>query len=202
MLERYPGLQARMNSRKPGAPVELPEIDADVGHTLVHFLFTGDYNTLGLGGVPEHVRATAEFKRSILAYCAARLCTIIALEELTKAEMERYSKQISISELHKVVLDIDDKIPADDLWFPEHLFRWVKNIFHENDDLVVDRVLLDLIGQCSLFDKAVVRSLSEMYQEKSSALALFSSEVSQGRVEDHNPVVEAEKGTSRGPNRL
>jgi hypothetical protein len=174
-VEQYPGIQARMNPKKPGTPIELPEVHEDIAHTLIHFIYTKEYHTLGLGGVPENARAMAEFKRSVLAYCAARLCAIKQLEELTKAKMEHFSKQISVYNIQEVVAEVSGKLPHNEIWFPEHLYRWIKGMLQENDELVTDERLLDLVGKSPLFDKAVLRSVAEMYSEKTAALNLFSS---------------------------
>jgi hypothetical protein len=175
LVEQYPKLQARMNQKKPGTPIELPEVDEDIGDTLIHFIYAQQYRTLGLGGVSEDVRAAAEFKRSVLAYCAARLCAIEALEDVTKSKMEHFSEQISIFDLQEVVAEVSAKLPSNEIWFPDHLYRWIKGMLLENDEILTGERLLDLVGKSALFDKAVVRSVTEMYSEKSAALKLFSS---------------------------
>jgi len=174
MVERYPGLESRLKDKKPGTALELPEVHEDVGHTLIHFLFTGEYNTIGLGGIPGHLRAVAEFSKSVLTYCASRYCTIGPLEVVTKAKMDHYSKQISVFELHTVVVDVAPSLPPDEVWFPEHLYRWIKDALQDDDKLIGDEHLLELVGQSLLFDKAVVRSISELYKEKAAAVKIFA----------------------------
>jgi hypothetical protein len=164
----------------PGTPIELPEVDEDIGHTLIHFIHTQNWSTLGLGGVPENVRATAEFKRSVLAYCAAVLCGIEQLEELTKSKMEHFRKQISLFDIQEVVVEVSSKLPQNEIYFPEHLYRWAKEILQEHDELMVDERVLNLVGKSSLFDKAVVRSVMEMYSEKAAALHFFTKKLLHG----------------------
>ena len=43
--------------------IELPELDDDIGHTLVHYLYTGAYQTLKLRRVTEDVEIT-EYKEA------------------------------------------------------------------------------------------------------------------------------------------
>lgn len=194
MVEQHPGLQARMNQKKPGSPIELPEVDEDIAHTLIHFIYTQKYQSLGLGGIPETARAAAEFKRSVLAYFAARLCSIEQLEEVTRSKMEHFSKQISVFDIQEIVAQISARLPQNEVWFPEHLYRWVKSMLQENDGLVANERLVDLIGKSPLFDKAVVRSVTEMYSEKAAALKLFSPKEG-GQEEDVGaPVVNGGRG--------
>lgn len=183
MLEQYPGLRARMNHQKPGAPIDLPEVDEDVAHTLLHFIYTRNYQSLGLGGISETARATAEFKRSILAYCAAQVCEIKQLEEVTQSKMEHFSGQISLFSLQEILSQVASRIPSADVWFPEHLYRWVKSTLQRNQDLLGDENVLHLVGRTVLFDRAIVRSITEMYCEKSAAFDLLS----QGRQMDVAP---------------
>lgn len=176
LIDRYPGLQARMKQRKSGRPIELPEVDDDIGHAFIHFIFTGEYHSAGLGGASEVALTTAEFKRSVLLYCAARLCVMDVLEQLTKERMDDFGKRISIFELHDVVVNVTPRLSPNEIWFHEHLYRWVKDMLQEDDHIVTDEKLLNLVGRSSLFDKAVVRSVAEMYKEKSAALGLFTTQ--------------------------
>lgn len=170
MIEPYPGLQARINQKKPGSCIELPEVDDDIGHTFVHWIYTQNYNTLGLGGIPEPARAAAEFKKSVLTYFAARSCSLDQLEEITKAKMDQFSRQITVFDIQKIVAQVSSKLPPDEVWFSEHLYRWIKTMLQENDTLLANEDLLGLIGETSLFDKAIVRSIAELYSEKAAAL--------------------------------
>lgn len=195
MLQKHDNLRSRLEQTQTGSPIELPDVDEDVGHTLIHFLYTGVYHTLGLGGVAEHAKAAAEFKRSVLAYFAARLCGIRNLEELTKSKMAQYSKHMSVFEIQDVVAQIAGRLPDNEVWFPEHLYRWIKDILQKNDELVSDEKLLGLIGKSPLFDKAIVRSMAELYSEKAAALKLFpQTPVEAGNVRQH---FEGEEHTGR-----
>ncbi|KIW06417.1 uncharacterized protein PV09_02868 [Verruconis gallopava] len=177
-VDQYPALKAHMNQKKADAPIELPDVDEEVAHTLIHFIYTQQYQSLGLGGIPENVRAKAEFKRSILAYFAARLCEISTLEVLTKEKMEHFSKRISIYDVQEIITSVATKLPKDDIWFPEHLYRWVKGILRENDTIVSQERLLNVVGKCPLFDKALFKSVAEMYCEQAAVVNLLTRQES------------------------
>lgn len=200
MIAQYPGLQARINHEKPGSPVELPDVDEEIAHTLIHFIYTQKYQSLGLGGVPESARAVAEFKRSILAYCAAKLCKIEELEEVTRAKMDHFGELLSLFDIHAVVAQTSQMLPQNDVWFPEHLYRWLKTILKGNDELVSDERLYDLIGDCKLFNKAIVRSIAEMYSEKAGAVNVLSRNAETGLHDGAISTINGSLDTNSNPN--
>jgi len=172
---QYPGLKARANTTLPDAPIDLPEVDEDVAHTLAHFIFTERYQPLVLSGIPDGARAAAEFKRSVLTYCAARLCGIGKLEDVTKRKMEHFGILISMFDIQKVVQDVSSKLPPNEVWFPEHLTSWIKASLVGNESLLHDDRLVEVIGKSPLFDKAMFRSVREMYSEKAAEAKQLSS---------------------------
>lgn len=162
-MEQYPGLKAKLNPHNLDAPIDLREVDEDIGHTLIHYLFTGQYQTLALD--PDDVRIVTEFKRSVLAYCAARLCGIERLEELTKAKVEELSKGLSIFDIQKVAEEVSPKLPRKGDWFSTQINKWIKAALMADDILPTEGRLIEVIGRCTIFDKAVVKGLGEMYSE-------------------------------------
>jgi len=166
IVHQYSGLKQRIDPKSFDTPIELREVDEDIGHTLIHYIYTGRYQTLGLDSIPSDLRTTIEFKRSVLAYCSALLCGIETLEELTKAKMEELSKELSIFDIQLVVEEVTPKLPQNDDWFPEQMQTWIKCKLMADDTLLIDGRLLDAIGRSALFDKAVVKGITEMYSEQ------------------------------------
>jgi hypothetical protein len=122
------------------------------------------------------------------------LCCIEQLGEVTKSKMEHFSRQISVFEIRHIVSQTSTRLPSNETWFPEHLYQWIKTLLQENDELIVDGKLHELVGECSLFDKAVVRSVAEMYSEKSSALRLISPKKQNVPDGDITPVANGDQG--------
>ena len=168
IVDQYAGLKKRVDTPRPGTTIELREVDEDVGHTLIHYIYTGQYQTLGLESVPFDLRATTEFKRGVLAYCAALLCGIESLEVLTREKMEESNKDLSLFDMQRVVEEVTPKLPRNDKWFPEHMQRWIKAKMVDDDTLITEGRLLDVIGRSALFDRAVVKGVAEMYSEQAA----------------------------------
>ena len=167
MVDQYPGLKTKLQERdNPNAPLMLREVDEDIGHTLTHYLYTGQYQTLSLGSVPDEDRLETEFKRSVLAYCAARLCGIDKLEELTKEKIEELSRELTIFNLQTVAEEVHSKLPEEGDWFSVRMNKWIKTQLADDDTLLTNDHLVGVIGGCALFDKAVVKGLTELYGEQ------------------------------------
>lgn len=167
IVDQYDGLKAyRLDPNNANAPIILREVDEEIGHTLIHYLYTGQYQTLALGSLPEEARIATEFKRSVLAYCAARMCGIEGLEEITKGKIEELSQELSIFDLQKVTEEVSTKLPRKGDWFSAQMNKWIKSALVANDTLLAEPRFLDVIGHSAVFDRAVVKGLTEMYGEQ------------------------------------
>jgi hypothetical protein len=167
IVDQYPGLKRwRLDPNNANAPIVLRDVDEDIGHTLIHYLYTTQYQTLALGSVPDEARIATEFKRSVLAYCAARLCGIESLEELTKVKIEELSQALSIFDLQRVAEEVATKLPRKGDWFSAQMNKWIKAALVADDSLLTKTDFLDAIGKSDVFDRAVVKGLIEMYGEQ------------------------------------
>lgn len=94
LIEEIPELEARQDFMVDRI-IWLTEIDEDVGHTLVHYLYTGEYQTLRES---EHKRHT-EYKRSVLVYCAASNLEMVGLGDMALGHMEHFANSVDIYQI-------------------------------------------------------------------------------------------------------
>jgi arabinogalactan endo-1,4-beta-galactosidase len=90
----------------------------DVGHTVVHFLHTGGYETVSspLGeGTSDLAR---EYKRSVLVYHASRNWALTDLEILAKQKMQHLDEEVTVLEILRAVRDVFSSLPAGETWKP------------------------------------------------------------------------------------
>jgi hypothetical protein len=164
IVNQYSGLKKRLNSDDS---IILDTVDENIGHTLIHFIYTGRYQILDSG---DERNAATDFKRSVLAYCAAKLCGIAKLEEYTKGKTEELQKDLSVFDLQRVSEEVLPKLPLRDEWFATGVQKWTRAKLSADGTLLEDERLLDVIGRSTIFDKAVVKSLMEMCVEKAANL--------------------------------
>jgi hypothetical protein len=70
-------------------------VNEDVGHTVVHFLCTGNYETLRTASEPGASKMEIEFRRSMLVYQAAREYDLYDLETYAKKYIEVFGESMS-----------------------------------------------------------------------------------------------------------
>ena len=86
-LSDYPQLQT--GTFFGSSHVKLSEVDEDIGHTFVHFLYTGTYETLSPRPCSDIHVVPREFERSVQVYRAAKTYGVHGLEELAKKYIEK-----------------------------------------------------------------------------------------------------------------
>jgi hypothetical protein len=78
-----------------GEEIYLPDVDEGTGHVLIHYLYTGTYQTLDDIQFSPAEMARVEFKRAVLAYSAAKKYMLHGLQRLAGQQIS-YSLKRSI----------------------------------------------------------------------------------------------------------
>ncbi|OCL08677.1 hypothetical protein AOQ84DRAFT_36487 [Glonium stellatum] len=149
-----------LHSHPWGTEIQLPEIDEDVGHILVHFLYTGRYQALSLSTVQG---TTAEYKRCLQVYCVARTYELNGLVVHTREKMSTFEAKLSIFEILGISVDIYPKFPAEETWFFEHLQGKIMEAFKKDQGLFTDRRFLECTGKIDAFDKVLDQAITHAY---------------------------------------
>ena len=81
--------------------IHLVDVDASIGHVLIHFLHTGVYQTLNDQDVEgaEYTHKTLvrnEFQTAVLALEAAKKYSVPGLQELAQVEVERRGGEMGL----------------------------------------------------------------------------------------------------------
>lgn len=85
--------------------LHLPDVDESTGHVLVHYLYTGAYQTLDDMKMSLVEEANIEFKRAVLVYRAASKYSVLGLQQLAKHEIERFGAEMNIFEVVEAIKD-------------------------------------------------------------------------------------------------
>ncbi|KAL4801654.1 hypothetical protein BDV18DRAFT_71421 [Aspergillus unguis] len=142
--------------------ITMPDIHEDVGHTLVHFLYSGDYETIlsPLGESTSDI--TREYKRSVLTYQASRIYGLTGLEVLAKQKLETLSEEISLLHVLQTTRDVFSRLPQDEAWFPSYIERLLQqSVKHGQLDAVLNE-LYSTLGQNHHFDNFVMKIMLEI----------------------------------------
>lgn len=139
------------------------DVSHDVGHVLVHYLFTDTYQCLQSRGSSRNEKLIAEFTTSIHVYIAAREYGLSPLEELAKAEIMRLGDGFRIPEVFEIIQEAYPNPSTDDIWFCDYLKSRLNVLFINPKELIG----WDLTAGAKLttIGEILFRKLLELLQE-------------------------------------
>ncbi|KAB8079105.1 hypothetical protein BDV29DRAFT_112192 [Aspergillus leporis] len=157
------------------------DIDEDIGHTLVHYLYTGEYETLRDSPDPSTPKRTTEYRRSVLVYLAARKYGLEGLESHAKHYMEVFDRDVPTSDILRIARSIYSRLPKDDTWFQEYVRVKVEDEFEADSGAFKRDWFLGGFGRDAGFDRLLVRIVVDVYSEKLAAAVDFGRFQNGGR---------------------
>ncbi|KAL5410249.1 hypothetical protein PMIN04_010708 [Paraphaeosphaeria minitans] len=102
-----------------GGTLCLPDVSAATGHTLVHYLYTGTYQTLEARGQDAVAPAHVKFEQALLTFVLASTYELQDLERLAKEQIEVYGSHMALVEVLNTVRKNFSKMAWS--WFHKYL---------------------------------------------------------------------------------
>ncbi|KAH1545494.1 hypothetical protein KXX57_004575 [Aspergillus fumigatus] len=143
----------------------LSEVDEEVGHTVVHFLCTGNYETLQTAPEPGVSTTAIEYRRSMLVYQAARRYDLYDLETYAKRYIEMFGESMSIFDRMETASEIYSKLPQDETWLASYFNKQLQIAFSQDKNIFKRRAFYHGLGKDPVFGKAVIRIVVNIYSE-------------------------------------
>ncbi|KAL2836629.1 hypothetical protein BJY01DRAFT_238187 [Aspergillus pseudoustus] len=151
--------------------IVLGGIDSDIGHTILHFLYKGEYETTTLAKIQaETHRVEVEYKRSVQVYYAARKYDIRGLDTLAQNYIMTLSKSLSIFQILRGARLIFSKLPEDEEWFPTYLNSKLSSSFTEDETRFQLDDFYDEILDDPALSKAVLKYIVKAFTTETSRL--------------------------------
>ncbi|KAL6708710.1 hypothetical protein ACN47E_002406 [Coniothyrium glycines] len=169
------------SSRSWDTDIHLPDVDASTGHVLVHYLYTGTYQTLNDVDTSLVDDTHVEFKRAVLAYITAQTHELLALEQLAQHEIERFGANMDIFEVVEAVSDVFAKVPGDDTWLQGYIEGKVKMAFEDDETTFVRKDLFGSIEDVKLM-RVLAKCVIGLYQDAVVEMLGVGKEVFPGGV--------------------
>lgn len=155
-------------------------MDEDNSHALVHYLYTGTYqtlkptdvsaaasdNTTGLegSGKARKLDRLLEYKRSVRLYCTAKTYGLFRLETLCMVQIESFKDGVSIWDTLDIAEEAYKKLPIDGaVWFSMYLEGKMEAAMERDKHLLTRKKFLDRIGRTTEFDKALMKIIAKIY---------------------------------------
>ena len=142
------------------------DVDEDVGHTVVHFLYTGGYQTVRSSLDKGTTDLAREYKRSILVYHASRAWGLADLEILAKQNMQHLDEDLPVLEILRVVRDVFSSLPVDEPWLPGYIQGILQRLLKPEDPGFGLCEFYDILGRDHRFDNAVMKTILEILSRR------------------------------------
>ncbi|KAJ0414776.1 hypothetical protein BJY00DRAFT_294565, partial [Aspergillus carlsbadensis] len=186
-LQRVPYFERHVDFNSTSArEIVLGDVYEDIGHTLIHFLFTGRYETLYAG----HSLAT-EYRRSALAYLAARRYELDGLEEIARQQLEHFGPHVELRTVLETAREVFPDLPSDEAWFRIYLKEHFSTSFDESRDFFQREEFTNAIGQNTEFDRIIMQLTVDILLARISEL--------EATVDEHPPAAELESESEPEP---
>ncbi|KAL3490253.1 hypothetical protein BJX62DRAFT_238232 [Aspergillus germanicus] len=177
-LERIPYFKRQMGINY-GREVVLEDVDEDIGHTLIHFLYTGRYETLYSG-----YNVATEYRRSALAYQAARRYELFGLEAVAKRQIKHFGPHVHLQTVLETARGVFPGLPSDEVWFKIYLKEYFSTSFGDSRHFFHREEFIKSIGHSSAFDKTIMQLTIDVLFARISEL--------EATVNEHPPATEPE----------
>ena len=117
--------------------IDLPDVDVETGHVIVHFLYTSQYQTLpDIEEGPSPSNSRADFKKAISAFIAAKNYKLTALQELARNEVHKCGENIAIAQAaHGIGKNTLSALQEDAVWLQDFIMRKAEQTFTNNDEI-------------------------------------------------------------------
>ncbi|KAJ4303494.1 hypothetical protein N0V90_002390 [Kalmusia sp. IMI 367209] len=149
--------------------LSLPDLDEVTAHTLVHFLYTGRYQTLESNNTAEK-GAVAAYKLSTCVYCAAIRYKLSGLAELAQEKITAVGQDLTIFDVLGVAREHAFPIlPEDETWFPSYIEGAIKGAVAEDPGLFMKPGFVDQIEGDRKFRQVVMKAIVNTFSTGSGA---------------------------------
>ncbi|OAG11486.1 uncharacterized protein CC84DRAFT_1253942 [Paraphaeosphaeria sporulosa] len=179
-----------------GGEISLPTMSADTGHVLVHYLYTGKYQTLE--SVVSDIAQQPELalKQALLVYMASVTLALNGLEQLAKKEIEDHSASMDL----KTILDITrsemPKKTEPSGWIQAYLKDKTQKAFEKDHTVFADDAFCAILCKHSKLNDHVMRSVVKLLSEKLTQVLAGKEDITHAldEVPRSQPVSEEEVG--------
>lgn len=166
-LSDYPRLRSNVGFH---SRITLSDIDEDIGHTFVHFIYTREYETLKPTPNPGIHDLPREFRRSVQVYRAAMVYEIHGLEVLAKKYIQILGESIPIFDVLEATRMIFSKLPDNGIWLREYIYTKLKKAFVLDETIFTCGGIYQGFAEDRPFEKELMRMMADIYSDTISSL--------------------------------
>ncbi|KAH6613215.1 hypothetical protein C7974DRAFT_77084 [Boeremia exigua] len=142
----------------------LPDVDRETGHTLVHYLYKGAYETLEVIANASLSGACAEFAQALLVYMmSSKYSGLKELQRLAILKMEDIGQRLDICEVLGAIKSQFTKLQSDS-WVHDYVFKKAKTAFAEDRTVFKSNNLAESTDNA--YEGFLMRCIIDSYDER------------------------------------
>jgi hypothetical protein len=158
-----------------------------MGHTLVHYLYTKRYQTLGTEVNSVMLDARIEFKRAHSVYIMTNHHDVPGLRDLTMCEMESQGASLDLVEVIQAVKD-EFKNLEPESWVHGYLRRKTRAVFDKDHTLFKSEAFLESLDDPDL-NKFMMKYVTTLYDDKLTDMLNTEKEISE-QLDSYNKTIQ------------
>ena len=145
--------------------IQLPDVDANTGHVLVHFLWTGTYQTLHNIDVSPEEEVRVEFKQAFLAFAVAHTYELAGLQRLAMDKIKQFGQRMTIFDIVDTIDENFSSLSHSTTEFQDYLTMKARDAFQKNHNDLCSNGIFDRITNVAL-SKTLAKCVMELYENK------------------------------------
>ncbi|KAF3808482.1 hypothetical protein GCG54_00006344 [Colletotrichum gloeosporioides] len=147
--------------------IHIDEVPDDAGHVLVHYLYTGTWQTLSQSHSQQEPLTCydsnisvikSDFETSVHVYCAAKAYGLPALVEMAKKEVLRLANCLTPLDVVVSASEACQLLSEHDIWFRSFLQRRLRLMFNTSKYLD-ESVFLGCVQHGTVYSNFLVKSM-------------------------------------------
>ncbi|CAN9410298.1 unnamed protein product [Alternaria sp. RS040] len=159
-------------------PVLLPELDQNTAHTLIHYLYTGKFQSLSILASSDKIIPEL-YKLGTSVYCAAARYKLPGLAELAQNKMKSLDEEMSIFDILSVARDVAfPLLPEDDVWYPSYVEDSLNNAMADDPEPFRKPDFITSVGSDSKLLQLVWKTVMNNYARAPATPAANNEETS------------------------
>jgi hypothetical protein len=162
-------------------PFCFPDVNIQTGHTLVHYLYKGNYETPAANDGPMSLHARTKLKAALLVYIAANDHALPGLQLLATSEIEEHGSSLDLIGILDAI-DSDFSKLCRDSWVHDYLRQKAMAAFEQDHTVFTDEALFRDINNTALL-KFLMQCTFNLYKARLSQVLSTEKEQRHGMEE-------------------
>jgi hypothetical protein len=171
LIRSHRQLSRRLSYISTSDALDLQEADSQVGHTFIHYLYSGTYESLDYNGLNTMYTRGKDFEHGILVYSAAIEYDIAELAQLAKDEVSQAAADLELSSVIRHARKVFDSLPRGNKWIFELLASLMEERLEKDAHTFLQEDFFEGFGKHGTFDPHLCRFIVEIYEKRISDLA-------------------------------